>query len=679
MLGVTIGIATLVASVSVGLGVRRIVEDGFKNERRLREITVYPGFDRGEKDEYAGVPDDALKVEGEMSDARRERIRKHLAREWREQHTQPAPKPLTPQQLQQFATWDHVVHVEPDLFEMTRFAFRGQIVQGSCSGFTGETDKLPHGDRIWPAADARRPTRRSSTSTFSIASALHSDAEVQACIGQSLKYDFVGREGRRPEALLILFDADPTRLTETELQAMARARELLPKAVEGLDLTASDKEALLRALGRKRKRDASEKDQPSVSGEFKIVGVFREVDKKKDGELFELFVDGLDGQVVIPRDTAERLFSKLPVRENRGYNRAIITVDSDDNLKEVTDRLKAEGYHFFAIGLFLQMARKNVLLMGFTMDFVALLALTVACLGIMNTMFTAVLERTREIGVMKAVGAKDRHIMAMFLVEGGLDRPGRRLARCIDRLASLVPRRQRGAASDPRTGTKHAIAGDGIPLSVMARVRRPRIRDRGDNACRPAARPTSGTRRTGRRAAGRMMKRGADLIPTAHSPPPSGIIPNRSESSKTIGIITTRSESFLWGANSASYSRFGQPVGLSENATRDAAHFRKQATSLLVGYAKSRFLLAGDILAFKGERQLRVGNLRDGMNHRLFLVAVLECAGKFLRLALVRPFHGCVLVVHLDCDRELAILRELDDCSNRRRPLTGLGDFPFAD
>jgi putative ABC transport system permease protein len=38
----------------------------------------------------------------------------------------------------------------------------------------------------------------------------------------------------------------------------------------------------------------------------------------------------------------------------------------------------------------------------------------------MNTMFTAVLERTKEIGVMKAVGAKDRHILAMFLAEGAL-------------------------------------------------------------------------------------------------------------------------------------------------------------------------------------------------------------------------------------------------------------------
>ena len=65
-IGVSIGIATLVASVSVGVGVRKIIEDGFKKEHRLREITVYPGVDRG-SDEYAGIPSDALRVEGEMT------------------------------------------------------------------------------------------------------------------------------------------------------------------------------------------------------------------------------------------------------------------------------------------------------------------------------------------------------------------------------------------------------------------------------------------------------------------------------------------------------------------------------------------------------------------------------------------------------------------------------------
>ena len=51
---------------------------------------------------------------------------------------------------------------------------------------------------------------------------------------------------------------------------------------------------------------------------------------------------------------------------------------------------------------------------------IAGISLLVGGVGVMNTMFTSVLERTKEIGVMKAVGAKNSHIMTIFLIESGL-------------------------------------------------------------------------------------------------------------------------------------------------------------------------------------------------------------------------------------------------------------------
>jgi putative ABC transport system permease protein len=51
---------------------------------------------------------------------------------------------------------------------------------------------------------------------------------------------------------------------------------------------------------------------------------------------------------------------------------------------------------------------------------IALISLLVGSVGIMNTMYTAVLERTREIGIMKAVGATNEAILSIFLIESGL-------------------------------------------------------------------------------------------------------------------------------------------------------------------------------------------------------------------------------------------------------------------
>jgi putative ABC transport system permease protein len=416
-LGVTIGIATLVASVSVGLGVRRIIEDGFKKQHRLREILVYPGFDRS-SDEFKGVPEAALTVEGEMTDERRERIKRRLAREWRMKSAPPSPKPLTEERLQEFASWDHVIAVRPGMTEQARFTLRGTTMAGECTGFSGDRDRFAGVIEFGrPPTDGTREVVVHEYLLYRWG--IRSDADVRGVLGQPMRIDFPGTEGMRAESLLSVFDADTSKLAEKELAALARAKEMLPKAVETMDMPEDEKSALLRALKRKNPTAPTRKKYPSVSTEVTIVGVVRSPNTGADAA-FEALGADVYGDVMFAGGTAEELFSRLPYRGDHGFSRAVITVDTDDNLKPVCDRLKAEGHHFFAIGLFLQTARKNALLIGFTMDFVALVALGVACLGIMNTMLTAVLERVKEIGIMKAVGAKDRHILLMFLFEGAL-------------------------------------------------------------------------------------------------------------------------------------------------------------------------------------------------------------------------------------------------------------------
>jgi putative ABC transport system permease protein len=51
---------------------------------------------------------------------------------------------------------------------------------------------------------------------------------------------------------------------------------------------------------------------------------------------------------------------------------------------------------------------------------IASISLFVGGIGIMNTMYTAVLERTKEIGIMKSIGAKNSDIFSIFLIESGI-------------------------------------------------------------------------------------------------------------------------------------------------------------------------------------------------------------------------------------------------------------------
>ena len=97
-----------------------------------------------------------------------------------------------------------------------------------------------------------------------------------------------------------------------------------------------------------------------------------------------------------------------------------LLVDSGPNVAGVRDRVERLGFQATATGdqerAFAELlSRLRVALIG-----LSVVALFLACLGIANTMYTAVLERTREIGVLKAVGARSRDVMLLFVAEAAV-------------------------------------------------------------------------------------------------------------------------------------------------------------------------------------------------------------------------------------------------------------------
>ena len=149
---------------------------------------------------------------------------------------------------------------------------------------------------------------------------------------------------------------------------------------------------------------------------FKVIGVLEE-----QAKFLGLF--STDKQAVLPFGAYKRIFSK------RGFMRLSIKVPQD-KLDESVDEirfimrnmrgLKPNQKDDFAINQTKAFEKQYLALkiaIGGTGTFITLLSLIVGGIGVMNIMFVSVKERTKEIGVRKAIGATKTMIRSQFLME----------------------------------------------------------------------------------------------------------------------------------------------------------------------------------------------------------------------------------------------------------------------
>ena len=149
---------------------------------------------------------------------------------------------------------------------------------------------------------------------------------------------------------------------------------------------------------------------------FRVIGIM-----EKQGKFLGLF--SVDNQAIIPVGTSVRLFSR------RGFIRISVKVppenivDAKDELYGImrqTRGLKPSQKDDFAINqteAFERQYNQIKFAIGGTGIFITILSLVVGGIGIMNIMFVSVQERTKEIGVRKAIGATKNMILTQFLME----------------------------------------------------------------------------------------------------------------------------------------------------------------------------------------------------------------------------------------------------------------------
>lgn len=156
-------------------------------------------------------------------------------------------------------------------------------------------------------------------------------------------------------------------------------------------------------------------DRLKIGGsKFRVVGIL----EKQGG-----FKSELDSEIRVTRRDAKSILG------NDGISWIFVRVRNIGEAEEIADEIEEridENHKLddftsaMTMGSVINQLKTIFTLLQAVLIAIASISLIVASIGIMNTMLMSVMERTHEVGIMKAIGAKNRNVLSLFLLESGM-------------------------------------------------------------------------------------------------------------------------------------------------------------------------------------------------------------------------------------------------------------------
>lgn len=166
-----------------------------------------------------------------------------------------------------------------------------------------------------------------------------------------------------------------------------------------------------------QKRPANEEEEKVTYKEYKVKGV-GVLANPGDESSYTVFMP-LETVKAINADTAKAR-KEVGRKNQQGYETAIVYVGDINEVENVSETIRLMGFQPSSLNDWLKQTQDTAKMIQGILGGIGAISLFVAALGIANTMIMSIYERTKEIGVMKVIGANLPDIKQMFLLEAAM-------------------------------------------------------------------------------------------------------------------------------------------------------------------------------------------------------------------------------------------------------------------